>query len=126
MPHSPGQPYAARNLPDRIVLTPGADPVREMAVAWRTDGSQAAVEAQIAPAIDGPSLEARAKLVTGTSSAITTQNGQARYHQARFTGLNCVTMRAANCSRTSHATSLIRRRRPSVSLPLIMASCSKS
>lgn len=87
VPHSPGQPYAARNLPDRIVLTPGADPVSEMAVTWRTDSGQASAEAQIAPAIDGPSLEARAKLVTGTSSAIITQNGQARYHQARFTGL---------------------------------------
>lgn len=86
-PHSAGQPYAARNLPDRIVLTPGADPSREMAVAWRTDSNQSAAEAQLAPAIDGPSLEARARPVAGTSSAITTENGTANYHHARFAGL---------------------------------------
>ncbi|ARS27668.1 purple acid phosphatase family protein [Sphingomonas sp. KC8] len=86
-PHSAGQPYAARNLPDRIVLSAGADASREMAVAFRTDTAQTAAEAQIAPAIDGPSLEARARTITGTSAPITTENGDAIYHQVRFTGL---------------------------------------
>ena len=86
-PHSVGQPYAARNLPDRIVLSAGADAAREMAVAFRTDAAQKTAEAQIATAIDGPQLEARAKPVTGTSMPITTENGQAIYHQVRFAGL---------------------------------------
>jgi hypothetical protein len=86
-PHSPGKPYGARNLPDRIVLTPGANPAREMAVAFRTDTAQTVAQAQIAPAIDGPSLEGRAALVTGTSMAIANENGEAIYHHVRFTGL---------------------------------------
>jgi len=88
IPHSPGQPYAARNLPDRIVLSAGADPAREMAVAWRTDVAQGDALAEIAPAIDGPSIAARAKPVSGVTTPITTDNGEARYHQARFTGLD--------------------------------------
>ena len=86
--HSVGQPYAAGNLPDRIVLSAGEDAAREMAVAFRTDSAQTVAQAQIAPAIDGPSLEARATLVTGTSMPISTENGDAIYHQIRFTGLD--------------------------------------
>lgn len=86
--HSAGQPYAARNLPDRIILSAGADAAREMAVAFRTDTAQHEAQAQIAPAIDGPSLEARATAVIGSSSPISTENGDAIYHQVRFTGLN--------------------------------------
>ena len=86
-PHSAGQSYAARNLPDRIVLTAGADPAREMAVAFRTDAAQATAEAEIAPAIDGPQLAARAVRLSGASFPINNENGAAVYHQVRFTGL---------------------------------------
>ena len=51
VPRSAGTPYAARALPDRIMLTPAADPSRGMAVAWRTDARQTAAEAQIAEEI---------------------------------------------------------------------------
>ncbi|MBB4630801.1 purple acid phosphatase family protein [Sphingosinicella soli] len=87
IPRSPGLPYAAKSLPDRIVLTPGADPSREMAVAFRTDTAQTTAEAEIAPAIDGPSLAARAVRVVGAASPIENENGKALYHQVRFTGL---------------------------------------
>lgn len=87
MPRSPGLPYAAKNLPDRIVLTPGANPAHELSVAFRTDVAQPNAEAELAPAIDGPSLAAGAARVTGTSSPISTDNGEAIYHQVRFTGL---------------------------------------
>lgn len=87
IPRSAGLPYAPRNLPDRIILTPGADPAREMAVAYRTDMAQAASEAQIAVAVDGPTLSERAEARTGTSRTIDSSNGSARYHQIRFTGL---------------------------------------
>jgi hypothetical protein len=87
VPRTPGTPYAPRSIPDRIVLTAGADPSREMAVAFRTDTAQASAEAQIALAVDGPTLEREATLVAGTTRAIDSANGRANYHQVRFTGL---------------------------------------
>ena len=87
VPRSAGTPYAARTLPDRIVLTPGADPSREMAVAFRTDVAQPSAEAQIASALDGPTLDRAARAITGSTSRIETTNGPAFYHQVRFSGL---------------------------------------
>ena len=87
IPRSAGLPYAPKNLPDRIVLTPGADPAREMAVAFRTDTALAESQAQIAVSVDGPTLEEKAMLVTGTSMPVDSSYGRALYHQVRFTGL---------------------------------------
>jgi hypothetical protein len=87
VPHSPGRPYAARNLADRIVLSAGADAATEMAVAFRTDADQSLAEAEIAVAVDGPSLAVAARLVRGTSIPISTENGSAIYHQVRFSDL---------------------------------------
>ena len=87
VPRSPGLPYAPKNLPDRIVLTPGADPARDMAVAFRTDTGQAAAEAQIAVSVDGPTLEEKARLVAGTTTPVDSSYGPALYHQVHFTGL---------------------------------------
>ncbi len=88
-PRSAGKPFAPAGLPDRIVLTPGADPAREMAVAFRTGPGQTWSEAEIAPAIDGPSLEERAEIVRGKSAprSLVSANGAANYHQIRFSGL---------------------------------------
>ena len=87
IPRSPGLPYAPKNLADRIVLTPGADPAREMAVAYRTDTAQAESQAQLAVSVDGPTLDEKAVLVTGTSMPIASSYGPALYHHVRFTGL---------------------------------------
>lgn len=87
LPRTPGTPYGASGLPDRVVLTPGADPAREMAVTFRTDARQAAAEAEIVRAVDGPTLDREAKAVTGTSQPIDSANGMALYHQLRFAGL---------------------------------------
>jgi hypothetical protein len=87
VPRTPGTPYAPRTIPDRIVLTAGADPAREMAVAFRTDRAQGSAEAQIVLAVDGPTLERDARIVTGATNAIDSANGRANYHQVRFTGL---------------------------------------
>lgn len=85
VPRSAGTPYAARNLPDRIMLTPSADPAHGMAVSWRTDVAQVTSEAQIAVAVDGPTLEENARVVTGASGAPKgSVNGPALYHQVRF------------------------------------------
>lgn len=88
-PRSAGMPFAPRTLPDRIVLTPGADPRREMAVAYRTGPEQLRSEAELARAIDGPSLQDVANPVSGSSPPrpIDSRNGPALYHQVRFAGL---------------------------------------
>lgn len=87
IPRSAGLPYAPRNLPDRIVLTPGADPAREMAVAFRTDTAQAESQAQLAVSVDGPTLEEKAALITGKAVRVESSYGPALYHHIRFTGL---------------------------------------
>lgn len=87
VPRTPGLPYAPRSIPDRIVLTAGADPAHEMAVAFRTDRAQATAEAQIVPAVDGPTLEREARTVTGSTRPHDSANGAANYHQVRFAGL---------------------------------------
>lgn len=88
VPRSAGTPYAARNLPDRIMLTPAADPSQGMAVAWRTDTAQGETVAEIAIAVDGPTLEREAVRVTGApGTAIDSANGPALYHHARFENL---------------------------------------
>lgn len=86
-PHAPGAPYAARSLPDRIVLSPGADPSRAMGVAYRTDAAQQTAEAEIAVAVDSPTLDRAARRVEGISAPIETTNGKAVYHQVRFADL---------------------------------------
>ena len=86
-PAATGSPYAARNLPDRIMLSPGADPSREMGVAWRTDMAQGLAEAEIALLVPAPNFGKRAMRVTGLSHVTASENGPARYHKARFTGL---------------------------------------
>lgn len=80
--------YAAKGWADRIILSPGADASREMAVAWRTDLRQGESLAEIAPDRDGPGLAAGAIPVRGSSVVLKTENGLARHHQVRFTGLS--------------------------------------
>lgn len=86
-PVAPGKPFAPRTLPDRIVLTPGADPSREMAVSWRTDASQPTAEAEITALKPAPNFGLGARRVTGDSMTTTSENGAAVFHRARFTGL---------------------------------------
>jgi len=87
IPRTPGLPYAVKSVPDRVVLTAGADPSTEMAVSFRTDSQQRTAEAQIAVAVDGPTLEEQAQTVTGTTTYFPSSNGLAHYHQVRFSGL---------------------------------------
>lgn len=87
VPRTPGLPYAPKSIPDRVVLTPGADPAREMAVSFRTNRAQSDAQAQIAVAVDGPTLEREARTISGTTRSIESANGAANYHQVRFTGL---------------------------------------
>ena len=87
IPRSPGKDYAARPLPDRIVLTPGANPARDMTVSFRTDSAQSAAEAQIVEAVDSPTLDRTARTIAGVSAPANTSNGAATYHHIAFSGL---------------------------------------
>lgn len=82
-----GAPYGPRNLPDRIVLTPGADSARQLAVSYRTDMQQTTSELQLAEAIDGPSIEAHSRTLNGHSAPLDSDNGPAMYHQVVLDGL---------------------------------------
>lgn len=84
---TPGTPYAPKNLADRIVLTPGADPSREMAVAFRTDTAQSIAQAQITVAVDGPTLEEKAQTLSGITMPLDSSYGRAFYHHVRFNDL---------------------------------------
>jgi hypothetical protein len=86
-PPAPGKPYAPRNIPDRVILNPGANPATEMAVSWRTDMAGSQPDAQIALMKPSPGFGAKAETVTGLSFATTSENGPARQHQVRFKGL---------------------------------------
>lgn len=86
-PAARGAPYAARSLPDRIVLTPGEDPARSMMLSFRTDMRMDASLAEIAELVPAPNFGLRAASISGTSVATTSENGTARYHKIAFTDL---------------------------------------
>jgi hypothetical protein len=86
-PAAAGQPYSARNLPDRIVLTPGTDPTNSMAVSWRTDMGAAATVAELAELVPAPNFGIRAQQLSGGHVSTISENGTALYHQVHFTGL---------------------------------------
>ncbi|WP_207401627.1 purple acid phosphatase family protein [Phytopseudomonas dryadis] len=84
LPRSAGLPYAAGNLADRIVLTPGQNAATQMAIAFRTDLRQASAMLELGPALAGPALDARARLVSGSTRRLDGENGPANYHQVRL------------------------------------------
>ncbi len=86
-PPAPGSPYAARAIPDRITLSPGADPTTTMGIAWRTDIAATDSIAEIAELVPSPNFGLRAQSVTGQNVATVSENGEARYHKVNFTGL---------------------------------------
>lgn len=79
--------YCPTGLPDRVMLTPGADAARAMIASWRTDERQDAAEAQIRLAIDTPVLHRRAPVLDGETRLLETTNGPAHVHQVRFDDL---------------------------------------
>ncbi len=81
------QAWAPGGWPDRIVLTPGADASREMAVSWRTDLRQTGALAEIAPSIASSAMEMNARSVQGVSVSGVDRGGQGMYHSVRFTDL---------------------------------------
>lgn len=86
-PHAPGAPYAATGLPDRITLTPGADPARSMGATYRTDARQTVARAQIARAAAGSAVDPNPRVIEGETHALETENGLAHHHLLRFDDL---------------------------------------
>ncbi|MNJ24218.1 3',5'-cyclic adenosine monophosphate phosphodiesterase CpdA [compost metagenome] len=88
---APTPAWAPSGLPDRIVLSPGADAAREMAVAWRTDVRQTEAVAELVEAVDGPAYEDGARTLTGVSVDGAALSGQGRYQTVRFSDLKPAT-----------------------------------
>ena len=84
IPRSPGQPYAAGKLADRIVLTPGQNAATQMAISYRTDLAQADAVLELGPALAGPALAAKASPLSGSTQRLDSDNGPANYHQVRL------------------------------------------
>ena len=88
-------------IPDRIILTFAGDPARSNAVNWRTDAGVGKAIAQIAPADAGPKFVERARTIDATSTPLTTDLGQARYHSVDFEGLAPATHATPTASATA-------------------------
>ncbi|TBU79840.1 hydrolase [Pseudomonas daroniae] len=84
VPRSVGQPYAAGNLADRIVLTPGQNAAMQMAVSFRTNLQQGDALLEFGPALAGPQLTAKATQLTGITRRLDSDNGPSNYHQVRL------------------------------------------
>jgi hypothetical protein len=76
--------YAPGALPDRVLLLPGADAAREVAVTWRTGDGDVRPLLEIGPASDGPALADAARRHAGSSTDLVTGNGRARHHVVRL------------------------------------------
>ena len=79
--------HRATRLPDRIILSPTADPARGMAVAWRTSTDAPHGFAQLAAATHGPELRDRAVTIPARTEAHPTDLGPALCHAAEFADL---------------------------------------
>lgn len=86
--------YRATRHPDRIVLVPGADASREVAISWRTEAGVLQTELQWTRALDTPGLHLYATTARGRSEELTTDNGPARHHSVRLNGLQPDTLYA--------------------------------
>ncbi len=84
---APGELYGATVTPDRVALTIPGDPATTMAVTWRTSAVADNPVAQIAIAEDGPDFPEKAKAVEPVTLSLDAELGTAKYHTARFTGL---------------------------------------
>lgn len=86
-PSWPDALYMPTPFPDRICLSITADAAHEVAVTWRTSTATATSVLEIAVAEGGPDFVPKAERIEGVSSLLTTDLGDARYHEARATGL---------------------------------------
>ena len=86
--------YRPSHHPDRIVLLPGADSSREVAINWRTSTPVIKTEVQWTRALDSPGLHLFASTSKGRSVILKTRNGAARHHSVRLENLTPDTLYA--------------------------------
>ena len=86
--------YRPSRHPDRIVLLPGGDAAREVAINWRTGSAVKNAVLQWTRSLDTPGLHLSAETATGTTDPLTTRNGRAHHHSVRLRGLEPDTMYA--------------------------------
>jgi 3',5'-cyclic AMP phosphodiesterase CpdA len=79
--------YQPTAFPDRVILTFPGDPAHTQAVTWRTDGTVANAQGQVALADHGPQFESRARSVPAATVPLVTKAGKARCHSVVFEGL---------------------------------------
>ncbi|WP_152052406.1 purple acid phosphatase family protein [Tautonia marina] len=86
-PVAEAEVYRPTAMPDRIILTFTGDPATSQAVTWRTDATVETAIAEIALADHGPQFVDRAETVEATSTPLTTDLNEARFHSVVFEGL---------------------------------------
>lgn len=86
--------YRPSRHPDRVVLVPGADAAREVAINWRTESRVETTVVQWTRALDSPGLHVSAATATGQSRLLKTRNGIARHHSVRLANLTPDTLYA--------------------------------
>jgi len=91
---APAEAHRPTRLPDRIILSPVADPARGMAVAWRTSTDAPHGFAQRAAATHGPELRDRAVTIPARTEAHPTDLGPSLCHAAEFADLEPATVYA--------------------------------
>jgi hypothetical protein len=85
--------HAATGFPDRIVASPLQDGASGFAVSWRTAPTLDAALLEIVVAGDSPDM-GTPRRVRAMTQALTTENGDARYHHAIADGLQADTLYA--------------------------------
>ena len=81
---APAEAHRPSRLPDRIVLSPAADPARGAAVAWRTSTDAPHGFAQLAAATHGPEMRTHAVTIPARTEAGPTDLGPGLCHAAEF------------------------------------------
>ena len=84
---APAEAHRPSRLPDRIILSPVADPAHGMAVAWRTSTDAPLGFAQIAAATHGPELRLKAVTIPARAEAHPTDLGPSVCHAVEFADL---------------------------------------
>ena len=79
--------YRPTSHPDRVIVVPGADAAREVAINWRTRRGAQRAELQWTRALDTPGLHLSAATAIGETVALRTRNGTAHHHSVRLGGL---------------------------------------
>jgi len=86
-PMAPAEAHRPSRLPERIILSPAADPARGMAVTWRTSTDAPRGFAQLAAATHGPELRDRAVTIPARTEAHPTDLGPSLCHAVEFVDL---------------------------------------